>query len=42
MIIRAGENVSPREIEEYLYRHSAVFDVAVVGVPATRQVSRNT
>ena len=33
MIIRGGENIYPREIEEFLYRHPAVFDVAVVGVP---------
>ncbi|MDB6083162.1 MAG: acyl-CoA synthetase (AMP-forming)/AMP-acid ligase [Gammaproteobacteria bacterium] len=33
MIIRGGENVSPREIEEFLYGHPAIFDVAVVGVP---------
>jgi fatty-acyl-CoA synthase len=36
MIIRGGENISPREIEEFLYRHPAVFDVAVVGVPDTK------
>lgn len=33
MIIRGGENVYPREIEEYLYTHPAVRDVQVVGVP---------
>jgi fatty-acyl-CoA synthase len=33
MIIRGGENIYPREIEEYLLRHPRVLDVAVVGVP---------
>ncbi|MEX0840446.1 MAG: AMP-binding protein [Parvibaculum sp.] len=33
MVIRGGENVYPREIEEYLYRHPKIEDVAVVGVP---------
>jgi fatty-acyl-CoA synthase len=33
MIIRGGENISPREIEEFLYRHPAVLDVTVVGLP---------
>ena len=33
MIIRGGENISPREIEEYLFHHPAILDVAVVGVP---------
>jgi len=33
MVIRGGENVYPREIEDYLYRHPAIEDVAVVGVP---------
>jgi fatty-acyl-CoA synthase len=36
MIIRGGENVSPREIEEFLYSHPAVADVQVVGVPDER------
>jgi fatty-acyl-CoA synthase len=36
MIIRGGENVYPREIEEYLFRHPKVQDVAVFGVPDTR------
>ena len=33
MIIRGGENVYPREIEEFLHHHPKVLDVAVVGVP---------
>ncbi|MES1926661.1 AMP-binding protein [Salinisphaera sp. T31B1] len=36
MVIRGGENVYPREIEEYLYRHPAVADVQVIGVPDAR------
>ena len=33
MIIRGGENVYPREIEEFLYTHPKVSDVQVIGVP---------
>lgn len=33
MIIRGGENIYPREIEEFLYTHPAVFDAQVLGVP---------
>ncbi len=33
MIIRGGENISPREIEELLYTHPGVSDVSVIGVP---------
>ncbi|MEI2356975.1 AMP-binding protein [Mesobacillus zeae] len=33
MIIRGGENIYPREIEEFLYTHPKVLDVQVVGVP---------
>ncbi len=36
MIIRGGENVYPREIEEFLYRHPAVMDVQVFGAPDAR------
>ncbi|MCP5026790.1 MAG: AMP-binding protein [Actinomycetia bacterium] len=33
MIIRGGENIYPREIEEVIFAHNAVGDVAVVGIP---------
>ncbi|MHB1596587.1 MAG: AMP-binding protein [Streptosporangiaceae bacterium] len=33
MVIRGGENVYPREVEEFLYSHPAIEDVQVVGVP---------
>lgn len=33
MIIRGGENIYPREIEERLYKHPAVEDVQIVGIP---------
>jgi len=33
MVIRGGENIYPREIEEYLYRHPKIQDVQVVGIP---------
>lgn len=33
MVIRGGENIYPREIEEFLYTHPAIRDVQVVGVP---------
>jgi fatty-acyl-CoA synthase len=33
MVIRGGENVYPREIEEFLYQHPSIQDVQVVGVP---------
>ncbi len=36
MIIRGGENLYPREIEEFLYTHPAVVDAQVIGVPDER------
>jgi fatty-acyl-CoA synthase len=36
MIIRGGENIYPREIEEYLYTHPVVDEVQVIGVPHQR------
>lgn len=36
MIIRGGENIYPREVEEFLYTHPQVKDVQVVGVPSKK------
>jgi fatty-acyl-CoA synthase len=36
MIIRGGENIYPREVEEFLYTHPDVADAQVIGVPSTR------
>ena len=36
MVIRGGENIYPREIEEFLYTHPGVEDVQVIGVPDER------
>ena len=36
LVIRGGENIYPREIEEFLYRHPKVQDVQVVGLPDKR------
>jgi fatty-acyl-CoA synthase len=36
MIIRGGENVYPREVEEFLYKHPQIADVQVIGVPDER------
>jgi fatty-acyl-CoA synthase len=36
MVIRGGENVYPREIEEFLYAHEDIADVQVIGVPDDR------
>jgi acyl-CoA synthetase (AMP-forming)/AMP-acid ligase II len=36
MIVRGGENISPREIEDFLFAQPAVGEVAVVGVPDAR------
>jgi acyl-CoA synthetase (AMP-forming)/AMP-acid ligase II len=40
MIITGGENVYPREVEEILYRHPAVLEAAVIGVPDEKWVER--
>jgi fatty-acyl-CoA synthase len=36
MIIRGGENISPREVEEFLHTHPKIAEVQVVGVPDAR------
>jgi fatty-acyl-CoA synthase len=33
MVIRGGENIYPREVEEFLFRHPKIEDVQIVGVP---------
>jgi fatty-acyl-CoA synthase len=33
MVIRGGENIYPREIEEFLYTHPDILDAQVIGVP---------
>jgi acyl-CoA synthetase (AMP-forming)/AMP-acid ligase II len=40
MIISGGENIYPREVEEILYRHQAILEVAVIGVPDDKWVER--
>ncbi len=36
MVIRGGENIYPREVEEFLYQHPAISEVQVIGVPDAR------
>ncbi|NBC82803.1 MAG: AMP-binding protein [Bacteroidetes bacterium] len=36
MILRGGENISPREIEEYLLQHDEVMDAQVIGIPSEK------
>jgi acyl-CoA synthetase (AMP-forming)/AMP-acid ligase II len=40
LVITGGENVYPREVEEILYRHPAVLEAAVIGVPDEKWVER--
>lgn len=36
LILRGGDNIYPREVEEFIYTHPAVADVQVIGVPSLR------
>jgi len=36
MIIRGGENIYPREIEEFLYQHPKISDVQIIGIPSKK------
>jgi len=38
MVIRGGENIYPREVEEFLFRHPKIAEVQVIGVPDPRMV----
>ena len=40
MIIRGGENIYPREIEEFLYKMPGIKDVQVAGVPSQKNTAR--
>jgi acyl-CoA synthetase (AMP-forming)/AMP-acid ligase II len=40
MIVTGGENVYPKEVEEVLYRHPAVLEAAVIGLPDAYWVER--
>ena len=40
MIIRGGENIYPREIEEFLHTHEKVSDVQVIGVPDHKNAAK--
>jgi len=40
LVISGGENIYPREVEEVLYRHPAVMECAVIGVPDEKWVER--
>ena len=41
MIIRGGENIYPKEIEEFLYTHPKIKDVQVIGVPSSNMAKRS-
>ena len=36
IIIRGGENISPKEIEDFLYEHDSISDVQIIGVPSIK------
>ena len=41
MIIRGGENIYPREVEEFLYQHPAISEVQVFGIPDEKWARRS-
>jgi len=42
VIVRGGENISPREIEEFIYSHPKISDVQVIGVPSVKYGDRKS